>query len=110
MIRHISMFRMEPNPANGKTMEENIEALKAFLETLPGMEPSIVGCKIASGIGGPPADMPDDGPAMFTQVVQMIDFKKPEEVAAWPTTPAHLALVDFTKDMVKKVVAIDFEI
>lgn len=45
MIRHISMFQMEPKPKNGKTVEENVKDLVAFLEKLPEQEPSIAGCR-----------------------------------------------------------------
>ena len=109
MIRHISMFQMEPQPANGKTVEENQRLLVEFLEELPEQEPSIVGCRIAPYAGQQP-EVPEEAPVMFHQVVQMIDFAKPEDAAAYPASQAHQSLMAFTQGMVKKVAAIDFEI
>ena len=109
MIRHISMFQMEPKPKNGKTVEENVKDLVAFLEKLPEQEPSIAGCRVASYAGRQP-ELPEEAPVMFHQVVQMIDFAKPEDAAAYPESQAHKSLMAFTQGMVKKVSAIDFEI
>ena len=109
MIRHISMFQMEPKPKNGKTVEENVKDLGAFLEKLPEQEPSIAGCRVASYAGQQP-DVPEEASVMFTQVVQMIDFAKPEDAAAYPESQAHKSLMAFTQGMVKKVSTIDFEI
>ena len=109
MIRHISMFQMEPKPGNGKTVEENVKDLVAFLEKLPEQEPSIAGCRVASYAGQQP-DVPEEAPVMFTQVVQMIDFAKPEAAAAYPASRAHQSLTEFSAGIVKKVSAIDFEI
>ena len=109
MIRHISMFQMEQAPKNGKTVEENMTALVAFLNELPQQEPTIVGAKAASFVGQQP-ELPEEAPVMFHQVVQMIDFAKPEDSAAYPASQAHRALMEFTQGMVKKVSAIDFEI
>ena len=109
MIRHISMFQMEPQPANGKTVAENTQALVDFLNELPAQEPSIVGNRVASYAGQQP-DVPEEASVMFTQVVQMIDFAKPEEAAAYPASKAHQDLMAFSEGIVKKVSAIDFEI
>lgn len=109
MIRHISMFQMNPHPVNGKTMEENEAALKAFLEKLPEMEPKIVGSKVAVN-AGPQPQVPEDAAVAFSQVVQMIDFARPEDAAAYPESEAHMALMKFSEGMVKKVSAIDLEI
>ena len=109
MIRHISMFQMEPHPANGKTVAENTQALVDFLNELPAQEPSIVGNRVASYAGRQP-ELPEEAPVMFHQVVQMIDFAKPEDAAAYPESQAHKSLMAFTQGMVKKVSTIDFEI
>lgn len=109
MIRHISMFQLEPQPANGKTAAENMQALVDFLNKLPEREPSIVGNRVAPYAGQQP-EVPEEAPVMFTQVVQMIDFAKPEDAAAYPASQAHQSLMAFTQGMVKKVSAIDFEI
>ena len=109
MIRHISMVQMEPKPKNGKTVEENVKDLVAFLEKLPEQEPSIAGCRVASYAGQQP-DVPEEASVMFTQVVQRSDFAKPEEAAAYPASKAHQDLMAFSDGIVKKVSAIDFEI
>ena len=71
MIRHISMFQMEPQPANGKTVAENTQALVDFLNELPAQEPSIVGNRVASYAGRQP-ELPEEAPVMFHQVVQPV--------------------------------------
>ena len=109
MIRHISMFQMESKPANGKTVAENTQALVEFLNALPAREPSIVGNRVAPYVGQQP-ELPEEDPVMFHQVVQMIDFAKPEDAAAYPESQAHQSLMVFSQGMVKKVSAIDFEI
>ena len=109
MIRHISMFQMEPQPANGKTVAENTQALVEFLNALPAREPNIVGNRVAPYVGQQP-ELPEEDPVMFHQVVQMIDFAKPEDAAAYPESQAHQSLMAFSQGMVKKVSAIDFEI
>lgn len=103
------MFQMHPHPANGKTVEENEAALKAFLEKLPEKEPRIVGSKVAVS-ATPQPELPDDASVVLSQVVQMIDFARPEDAAAYPESPAHLELMAFSEKMVKKVSAIDLEI
>lgn len=109
MIRHISMFQMNPHPENGKTMEENEAALKEFLEKLPEQEPSIVGSKVAVSTVAQP-EMPEDAAVAFSQVVQMIDFARPEDAAAYAGSPAYQALMAFSEKMVRQVNAIDLEI
>ena len=107
MIRHISLFRMMRKPENGKTMEENIQAVKAYLEKLPEMNEAIVGNQVGVSAGGPDFGM--DGPAFFTDVAQVIDFADPKAAMEYPMSQAHVSLVEFTKGMVEKVVAIDYE-
>ncbi len=109
MIRHISMFEMIPHPTNGNTLEENEAALKAFLERLPEIEPSIIGSKAAIKAGSQPK-VPENAAVSFSQIVQMIDFATPEDAAAYPASKAHQALMTFTEGIVKKVTAIDLEI
>ncbi len=109
MVRHISMFQMEPQPTNGKNVAENTQALVDFLNALPAQEPSIVGSHVATYVGQQP-ELPEEAPVMFHQVVQMIDFVKPEDAAAYPESQAHKSLMGFSQGMVKKVSAIDFEI
>lgn len=107
MIRHISLFRFLREPANGRTMEENIKAVKEFLEKLPEMNEAIVGNQVGVSAGGP--DLGSDGPAMFTDIAQVIDFADPKAAMEYPMSEAHVALVEFTMGMMEKVVAIDYE-
>lgn len=108
MIRHISLFRLLKEPANGKTMEENGKAMVEFLRTLPEKNPAIISCQAGLSLGGP--DGPPDAPVMFTHVAQVIDFADMEGAMAYPASEAHTALVEFSAGVVEKVVAIDYEI
>lgn len=109
MVRHISMFTMEENPSNGRTVEENETVLKEYLSKIPEQEPSIIGCRVYKTVS-PALTMYDDSSVAFAQVVQALDFKNAEAAAAYPATPAHAALQAFSEGIVKKVTTIDFEI
>lgn len=99
---------MMREPANGKTMAENIAALQEHLKKLPEMNPDILACQVGVSMGGP--DGPADAPCMFTDVAQVIDFADPKGAMEYPASKAHMSLVEFTQGMVEKVVAIDYEI
>ena len=107
MIRHISLFRFLRNPENGKTMEENIQATKEYLEKLPELNEAIVACQVGLSAGGP--DFGIDGPAFFCDIAQVIDFSDPKAAMEYPMSLAHTSLVEFTMGMMEKVVAIDYE-
>ena len=102
MFRHISLYTLEETPANGKTKEENILLLKEMLEKLPETEPSIAGCVVGLGLGGPP------GMSGFYEVAQIIDFETKEACMAYPMTPGHKSLVAFGEGVIKDVGIIDF--
>lgn len=109
MVRHMSLFRMSPVPKNGKTTDENIAALKEQLTLLPEKEPSILGCRVLVGVDSPP-DSSEDDPVVFTQLAHQLDFKNHEDVVAYQDSHTYKEILEFAKDMVDKVVAIDFEI
>ncbi len=104
MYRHISLYTLEEQPANGKTKEENTRILKEMLEKLPEIEPSIVNNVVGLGLGGPPG-MPG-----FYEVAQIIDFETMEDCMAYPMTKGHGALVEFGNGVIKDVAIIDFEV
>lgn len=105
----MSLFRMSPDPKNGKSTDENIAALKEQLALLPEKEPSILGCRVLIGVDSPP-DTSEDDPVVFTQLAHQLDFKYHEDVVAYQESDTYKAVLEFAKDMVDKVVAIDFEI
>lgn len=108
MVRHISVFTFLDNPANGKTKEENIAEVRAYLERVPELYPAMKHQIIGTTVGGTPA-LPDDAPVMFGDLVQIADYDTPEDAAAYPPSKTHMDLVAFSTPMLKKVTAIDFE-
>ena len=109
MIRHISMFHMDPSPANGCTVEENMASLRAFLEDFQALDPRIVGCRVGVSVDTP-QEIPAGASVLLTQVILMLDFARSEDAAAFPASEAHQELMAFSKGMVSQVAAIDFEI
>lgn len=109
MVRHMSLFRMSPDPKNGKTTEENIAALKEQLRLLPEREPTILGCRVLVGVDSPP-DSPEDASVVFTQLAHQLDFRNHEDVVAYQDSDTYKAVLEFAKDMVDRVMSIDFEI
>ncbi|MDD6024839.1 MAG: Dabb family protein [Oscillospiraceae bacterium] len=109
VIRHISVFTFLDNPANGKTKAENIETVRAYLEQVPVLYPTMKNQVIGSTLGGTPV-LPDDAPVMFGDLVQIADYDTVEDAAGYPPSKAHMDLVEFSTPMLKKVTAIDFEL
>ena len=109
MVRHISVFTFLDHPTNGKTKEENIQAVKAYLEKVPGLFPAMKNQVIGETLGGTPP-LPDDAPVMFGDLVQMADYDTEEAAASYPPSKVHMDLVEFSTPMLKKVTAIDFHI
>ena len=109
MIRHISLFRFLEDPANGNTKAENIAAVQAYLEEIPAMLPTVVRSYVGPALPGAP-DLPDEAPVQFADLAQVIDFETPEDAAAYPASKAHQDLTALSGPMMKKVIAMDFEI
>lgn len=109
MIRHISIFTFLDDPVNGKTKEENIQTVRAFLDTIPRRYPVVRSQIIGSSLGGNPP-MPDDAPVLFGDLVQVMDFDSAEDALGYGPSPAHSELVNLSGPMLKKVTAIDFEL
>lgn len=108
MIRHISIFTFSDTPANGKSMAENIAAVRAYLERVPALYPAMKRQTIGGALGGGP-NPPDDAPVLFGDLVQIADYDTPEDAAGYAPSKAHTDLVELTAPMMKKVTAIDFE-
>ncbi|MBP1736835.1 MAG: Stress responsive Barrel Domain [Oscillospiraceae bacterium] len=109
MVRHISLFCFQEHPENGKTLEENIADMKAFLLKIPEMEPTILHGEVGHAFDSA-RFTPDDAPVMFGQLVQIIDFATWEDAAAYVPSKAHTELAQFSAPFLKKVIAIDYEI
>lgn len=108
MIRHISVFTFLDEPANGKTKAENMETVRAYLETVPQLYPAMKHQVIGTTLGGTPV-LPDDAPVMFGDLIQIADYDTVEDANGYPPSKAHTDLVEFSTPMLKKVTAIDFE-
>lgn len=108
MYRHISIFKLMDQPTNGKTKEENLTAIRAYLETIPEMLPTVAASTVGVNFTLMPP-MPDDAPVMFGDLVQIIDFATREDCDAYAPSAAHGGLVALSDGAMKKVVGIDFE-
>lgn len=103
MVRHISVFTFKDTPDKQK----NIEAVRAYLETVPSLYPAVR----RQVIGSPAADtpcLPDDAPVMFGDLIQVADFDTLEDAGGYPASEAHAKLAEFSTPMLKKVTAIDY--
>ena len=109
MIRHISVFTFLENPENGKTKEENIAEVRAYLEKIPALYPAIKNQIIGGTLGGTPP-MPDDAPVLFGDLVQIADYETVEDAMGYGPSQAHGGLVELSGPMMKKVTSIDFEV
>lgn len=109
MVRHISIFTFLDAPANGKTKEENIRIVKAYLEKVPGLFPAMKNQVIGETLPGNPA-LPDEAPVMFGDLVQIADYDTEEDAASYPPSRVHGDLVELSTPMLKKVTSIDFHI
>ena len=103
MIRHISIFTFLDTPEK----QENIEAVRAFLEKIPDIYPAIRNCEVAVP-AGPVPSLPDDSPVMFGDLIQILDYETPEDAAGYPASKAHTDLTELSAPMLKKVTAIDY--
>ena len=105
MIRHISVFTFLDTPDKQK----NIDAVRAYLDKVPGLYPPIKSQFVGVGLGGDPA-LPDDAPVLFGDLVQILDYDTAGDAAGYAPSRAHMDLVEFSTPMLKKVTAIDFEL
>ena len=103
MIRHISIFTFRDVPEK----QENIQAVRAFLEKILGEYAPMVRQWILDP-AAPTPTLPDDAPVMFGDLIQIADFDTPEDAAGYPVSDAHLRLSEFSTPMLKKVTAFDF--
>lgn len=107
MFRHISMYNMKEHPGNGKTREENLQQMKALLEQVPQLEPTVKYSMVGTGAGAPKG-LPAGAPR-FYQLIQIVDFETMEDCMKYPACDAHAALAAFGADTVEEVACIDFE-
>lgn len=105
MIRHISVFSFKDTPEK----QQNIEAVKAYLDTVPALYPAIKCQQIASQVADTPS-LPEDAPVLFGDLIQVADFDTLEEANGYPASEAHIKLTEFSTPMLKKVTAIDYVI
>lgn len=109
MIRHISIFKFQSRPENGRTKEENIRTVMACLESIPEKYPAIRSCTVR-GPAGPAPEPPAGAGVVFGELVQIIDFAAPEDAAGYGPSAAHQELAALSRGMLEQVTAIDFEL
>ena len=110
MIRHISVFTFSDNPKNGKTKAENIETVRAYLESVPALYPAMKFSQVGVAIPGEVPNLPPDASPLFGDLVQIADYDTLEDANGYPPSKAHMDLVALSDPMLEKVTAIDFEI
>lgn len=108
MYRHISVFTLSDTPKNGKTKEENIEIIRAYLENVPALYPAMKAQQIGVAIPGDPPELPPDACPLFGDLVQIADYETLEDLNGYPPSKAHMDLVALSDPMLEKVTAIDF--
>ena len=109
MIRHISVFTFLETGRNGKSKQENIETIRAYLEKVPAMYPAMKACQIGVAIPGEVPDLPEGACPLFGDLVQIADYETLEDANGYPPSKAHMDLVALSDPMLEKVTAIDFE-
>lgn len=95
MIRHVSVFTLKD-----KNEINNFVQLLKEIDHCPLVVHNQIGVNITNTI--------KDGPD-FGDVIQMIDFNSQEELDAYPTSKAHLKLINEGPEM-EKVTAIDYRL
>ena len=108
MYRHISVFTLSDTPKTGKTKEENIEIIRAYLENVPALYPAMKAQQIGVAIPGDPPELPPDACPLFGDLVQIADYETLEDLNGYPPSKAHMDLVALSDPMLEKVTAIDF--
>jgi hypothetical protein len=86
--------------ANGKTREENKQALKTALEGLIPKIPAIVSLEVGLKCA--------DSPANNDDVVLVSEFKTWADLDTYASHPEHLKVVEFVKSVVEKRAAVDY--
>ncbi|NTV91447.1 MAG: hypothetical protein HGA22_13985, partial [Clostridiales bacterium] len=68
-----------------------------------------VAYEVGTTLGGVPP-LGDDATLMFFDLAQILTFANAEDAAAYPSSGAHVDLVEFADQLLKKVAGIDFEV
>lgn len=103
MIRHISVFFLKK-----EDKEANLAAMKERLMYLGEELSRVKAYHVAEHAGEKPdADIP--GVPEFGDLAQIIDFADAEAAAAYPHSPAHMALAAACGEYIERVVAMDIE-
>lgn len=108
MIRHISVFSFLEEAPNGKSKQENIETVRAYLEKVPALYPPMKYSQVGVAIPGEVPDLPDGACPLFGDLVQIADYETLEDANGYPPSKAHMDLVEMSDPMLEKVTVIDF--
>lgn len=106
MIRHISVFFLKEDSVDFKKAA-NIKKLEELLLEIPKKMEGIADYKV--GINSSPLlpkgilEVPE-----FGDIVQIIDFNEEEAAKGYPRHPAHVEFIKQSKNIIEKVVAIDY--
>jgi len=99
MIKHMVMWTLK-DQAEGHTKAENQAAVKAALETLPGLIPFIVKLKVVT-------EFVAVDPAV--DVLLYTEFKSKEDLKAYAVHPEHVKVADFNSKVVSGRRVLDYE-
>lgn len=109
MVRHISAFTFLEDSGDGKSKEEHIQLVREYMERIPELYPAICRQEIGVTLGGTPF-VPDNGPVMFADLVQIVEYDTVEDALGYAPSEAHQGLQKLSSPFLKKVTSIDFEL
>ena len=99
MIKHIVMFRLKES-AEGRTKKENIEILRAVLESLPERIPGIR--RLEVGINEGESSSASD-------IVLYSEFDTMQTLDIYRKHPEHIKVVDFIGKICSERRVVDYE-
>ncbi len=100
MIKHIIMWKLY-DEAEGFSKLENADRIKLVLEELPDKIPEIV--KLEVGVNISNSEIAYD-------IVLYSEFESKDDLQIYREHPAHIALVDFIKNLRSKRHVVDYEV
>lgn len=101
MVRHIVLWKLEPNPENGAAKEQNAAEIKRRLEALVGVIPGLLSLEV--GFNQTDRNREYD-------LCLLSSFESFEALAAYQKHPAHRAVQGFVHSAVCGRTAADYEI
>lgn len=107
MIRHISIFQLKKE--TGRSYQKHAQELVELLLQVAVELPEALHYKAAVSVAVPAKELPKGAP-VFGDVVQCMDFADLQTALQYPDHPAHIRLMEDTKEWVEQVTVIEFEV